>query len=207
MKLGYYPGCSLTGGSREYKESVVAMAKAFDIELVPIPDWNCCGAFEYGDRRELTEFSKKNLVKAAGLFSEIVAPCPACYKNLREADEQKEFIISHPLDLFDDAFLADLKPEAVDLNLIIDNAMSYTSSQVREKNISLHLDLPKKVAAIHADREALQQILIHLLQNAGAATPVEGGAATPPSDPTAVRTAASSRHLSGLDQHLTLLPK
>jgi signal transduction histidine kinase len=70
--------------------------------------------------------------------------------------------------------LADLKPEAVDLNLIIDNAMSYTSSQVREKNISLHLDLPKKVAAIHADREALQQILIHLLQNAGAASPVEG---------------------------------
>jgi signal transduction histidine kinase len=70
--------------------------------------------------------------------------------------------------------LTDLKPEAVDLNLIIDNAMSYTSSQVREKNISMHLDLPKKVAAIHADREALQQILIHLLQNAGAATPVEG---------------------------------
>ncbi len=70
--------------------------------------------------------------------------------------------------------LADLKPEAMDLNLIIDNAMAYTSSQVREKNISLHLDLPKKVAAVNADREALQQILIHLLQNAGSATPVEG---------------------------------
>lgn len=70
--------------------------------------------------------------------------------------------------------LAELKPEPVDLNLIIDNAMTYTSSQVREKNISLHLDLPKKISAIYADREALQQILIHLLQNAGAATPVEG---------------------------------
>ena len=70
--------------------------------------------------------------------------------------------------------LNELKPEPVDLNLIIDNAMSYTSSQVREKNISLHLDLPKNMANIHADREALQQILIHLLQNAGAASPVEG---------------------------------
>src|SRR5574337_628058 len=30
--------------------------------------------------------------------------------------------------------LADLKPEPVDLNTIIDNAMAYTSSQVREKN-------------------------------------------------------------------------
>lgn len=67
-----------------------------------------------------------------------------------------------------------LKPEPVDLNLIIDNAMSYTSSQVREKNISLHLDLPKNMAPIHADREALQQILIHLLQNAGSASPLEG---------------------------------
>lgn len=65
-------------------------------------------------------------------------------------------------------------PEPIDLNLIIDNAMSYTSSQVREKNISMHLDLPKKMERIQIDREALQQILVHLLQNAGAASPVEG---------------------------------
>jgi signal transduction histidine kinase len=70
--------------------------------------------------------------------------------------------------------LMELKPEPVDLNLIIDNAMSYTSSQIREKNISLHLDLPRKLEPIYADREALQQILIHLLQNAGASTPIEG---------------------------------
>ena len=70
--------------------------------------------------------------------------------------------------------LNELKPEAVDLNIIIDNAMSYTSTQVREKNISIHLEVPKNLAPIHADREALQQILIHLLQNAGAATPFEG---------------------------------
>lgn len=38
----------------------------------------------------------------------------------------------------------------------------------------MHLDLPKSLAPIQADREALQQILIHLLQNAGAATAFEG---------------------------------
>jgi signal transduction histidine kinase len=70
--------------------------------------------------------------------------------------------------------LTGLKAETMDLNVIIDNALAYTSSQVREKNISIHLDLPKKVAPVSADREALQQILIHLLQNAGAATPLEG---------------------------------
>jgi signal transduction histidine kinase len=70
--------------------------------------------------------------------------------------------------------LVDLKAEPVDLNQIIDNAMSYTAGQVREKNISMHLDLPKKVAPVYANREALQQILIHLLQNAGSASAVEG---------------------------------
>ncbi|MCZ2126263.1 MAG: hypothetical protein LC099_00630 [Anaerolineales bacterium] len=67
-----------------------------------------------------------------------------------------------------------LNPETVDLNAIIDNAMAYTSSYIREKNISIHLDTPKSPSTIRADRESLQQIFIHLLQNAGAATPHEG---------------------------------
>lgn len=70
--------------------------------------------------------------------------------------------------------LMSLKPEPVDLNLIIDNAMAYTSSQLREKNITLRIDIPENIQPIHTDREALQQILIHLLQNAGAASSVEG---------------------------------
>ena len=60
--------------------------------------------------------------------------------------------------------LNDLKPEPVDLNVIIDNAMSYTSSQVRDKNISMHLDLPKHVAPIYADPRSPAADLIHLLQ-------------------------------------------
>jgi signal transduction histidine kinase len=66
------------------------------------------------------------------------------------------------------------KPELLDLNLIIDNAMAYTSSQIREKNITLRLDLAEIALRLHADRDALQQILIHLLQNATAATRAEG---------------------------------
>ena len=73
-----------------------------------------------------------------------------------------------------EAGLIAANPVSVDLNLIIDNAMAYTSSQMREKNITLRIDIPENLQPLHADREALQQILIHLLQNAGAATPVEG---------------------------------
>jgi len=73
-----------------------------------------------------------------------------------------------------EAGLNALNHETVDLNLIIDNAMAYTSSQLRERNITLRIDMPESIQPIQADREALQQILIHLLQNAGAASPVEG---------------------------------
>jgi signal transduction histidine kinase len=73
-----------------------------------------------------------------------------------------------------EAGLAMMKPEPIDLNLIIDNAMAYTSTQMRERNIALRINIAKTLGPIYADREALQQILIHLLQNAGAASPVEG---------------------------------
>jgi len=67
-----------------------------------------------------------------------------------------------------------LNPEAVDLGSAIDKAIADTSAQMREKNIILRVDLPDEMPHIHADRDALQQILIHLLKNAGAVSPAEG---------------------------------
>ncbi len=110
MNYGYYPGCSLTGSAHKLDKGIRQVFAKQGHTLKEIPDWNCCGAFEFGDRKELSQFSKKNLEKARGLFTEIVAPCPACYKNLREADEKSEFAVTHPLDLFDDAFIDSIKP-------------------------------------------------------------------------------------------------
>ena len=72
---------------------------------------------------------------------------------------------------------AELKPQSFDLNLIIDDVMAITSTQIREKNITLRLDLTSNAPRIQTDREALQQILIRLLQNATAATQPEGNIA------------------------------
>jgi hypothetical protein len=44
MKIGFFPGCSLEGSSREYNESLQAIAPLLGIELTEVPDWNCCGA-------------------------------------------------------------------------------------------------------------------------------------------------------------------
>lgn len=67
-----------------------------------------------------------------------------------------------------------LAQDPVDLNLLIKDAVDETSSQVRAKRITLNVDLPENVAPIFADREALRQILIRLLSNAGAASPLQG---------------------------------
>lgn len=66
------------------------------------------------------------------------------------------------------------QPQVVNVTDVVDDALSETSSQLREKNITLRVDLPDSIPAIQADRDALQQIFIHLLQNAGAASPPEG---------------------------------
>jgi heterodisulfide reductase subunit B2 len=85
MKLGYYPGCSLKGGSQEYKESAVAMAKAYGIDLVEIPDWNCCGATAaHNLNKELSLSLPARILAIAEKegMQEIVVPCAACYSRL-----------------------------------------------------------------------------------------------------------------------------
>jgi len=67
-----------------------------------------------------------------------------------------------------------LSPELVDLNELIDESVASCMSRLREKNIVLRMDLPVDLPNIKADRDALQQIFIHLLQNAGEATDPEG---------------------------------
>jgi heterodisulfide reductase subunit B2 len=84
-KIGYYPGCSLEGSSREYSESVLTLAKAFDVELVQVPDWNCCGATAAHNLNNTLSFAlpARILAKAqeAGM-EHIVVPCAACYNRL-----------------------------------------------------------------------------------------------------------------------------
>jgi heterodisulfide reductase subunit B len=85
MTLGFYPGCSLKGSSREYAESVLAVAKAFDIEIEEINDWNCCGATAaHNLNKELSLALPARILSLAekqGL-KEIVVPCAACYSRL-----------------------------------------------------------------------------------------------------------------------------
>jgi heterodisulfide reductase subunit B len=85
MTLGFYPGCSLKGSSREYAESVLAVAKAFDINMEEINDWNCCGATAAHNLNKVLSLALParilSLAEKQGL-KEIVVPCAACYSRL-----------------------------------------------------------------------------------------------------------------------------
>jgi len=85
MKTAIYPGCSLTGSARDYNESVFALAEAFGMELVQVPDWNCCGATAaHNMNKELSIALPARILALAEKndLSEIVVPCAACYSRL-----------------------------------------------------------------------------------------------------------------------------
>jgi len=98
MKVGFYPGCSMKGGAREYQESVSALAKVFGIELVEIPDWNCCGATAaHNLNKELSLSLPARIMALAEKegITDIVVPCAACYNRL--AVTQHELAEDAPL--------------------------------------------------------------------------------------------------------------
>lgn len=85
MEIGFYPGCSLKGTSSEYAQSTLALAKAFDINLVEISDWNCCGATAaHNINHELSVALPARVLALAEKdgMKEIVVPCAACYNRL-----------------------------------------------------------------------------------------------------------------------------
>jgi len=81
-------------------------------------------------------------------------------------------------DLIHIAILQDTSAEtlqqSVDVNTVIDQAVASIIPQLQEKNITLNLELPEELPPLRADSESLQQILFHLLENAGTVTHAEG---------------------------------
>jgi len=87
----YYPGCSMEGSGRSYRESLAAVCAPLGITLHEIDDWNCCGATEYVSLATLPAYAMitRNLALAAGQKQgdqALVAACSACYLNLAKAD-------------------------------------------------------------------------------------------------------------------------
>jgi len=92
MKYSVFPGCSLEKGAIGYPywQSMEAILKPLNVELVEVDDWNCCGATEYIALNRMAAYSliARALALAAKTdgLREMVAPCSACYLNLAKTD-------------------------------------------------------------------------------------------------------------------------
>ena len=88
MKYAYYPGCSLECNAAAYDDSVHEVADLLGIKLQTLDDWNCCGATEYFSQDELTACAviARNLALVDPQIEQLVAPCAACYLNLKKTD-------------------------------------------------------------------------------------------------------------------------
>ena len=90
MKIGYYPGCSLRSTTKEYDLAARLVARHLGIELVEIPDWNCCGATaaHSTDPFLAVALPARNLLLAEEMGLDVTVPCAACYHRLRMAQRE-----------------------------------------------------------------------------------------------------------------------
>ncbi len=89
MKYAYFPGCSIHASAKEYAIAANAVNKLLDVELVEIPDWNCCGAIDavYAYNPPLSiSLSARNLALAESMKMDVVTLCSACFFTLSRAN-------------------------------------------------------------------------------------------------------------------------
>jgi heterodisulfide reductase subunit B2 len=90
MKVSYYPGCSLEGTARSYDRSTHEVCRSLGVELEDVPRWSCCGSSPALKMNGLLSVSlaAHNIALAQQQsLSDLVAPCPFCFRRLRGAQE------------------------------------------------------------------------------------------------------------------------
>ena len=88
MKLSYFPGCSLDGTAKEYGLSTRAICERLGLELVEVPDWNCCGASSGHSTNFLLghALAARNLILAEKQGLDLVVACAACFSRFKKTD-------------------------------------------------------------------------------------------------------------------------
>ncbi len=88
-RIGYYPGCSLHATARDYQESIDGIAALLDLELVEIPDWNCCGSSAaHSIAHEVSiGLCVRNLHNAEKVGLDVVVPCALCFHELKVGEK------------------------------------------------------------------------------------------------------------------------
>lgn len=101
MNVSYFPGCTLNTTGKGFDNAVRASAAAVGLDLVELPEWNCCGATYPLIVDNMLELAAPAhvLVAARDEGSILTTACTTCYnvlkrtnRFLRENEEERERI-------------------------------------------------------------------------------------------------------------------
>ena len=95
-QYAFYPGCTLHSTGVEFGQSTELVCQALGLEMVEIPDWNCCGASSAHsmDHTLFLALPARNLALAQqveldeggnGRALDLAIPCAACYSRTAAA--------------------------------------------------------------------------------------------------------------------------
>ena len=88
-RYAFYPGCTLHSTGVEFGVSTELVCDALGVEMVEIPDWNCCGASSAHsvDHTLFLALPARNLAQAQDTgLDNLAIPCAACFSRLAAAD-------------------------------------------------------------------------------------------------------------------------
>ena len=88
MVYSYYPGCTLKTKAKELDEYGRKAAKALDITLEELPDWQCCGAvYPMASDEIATKLSAvRALISAKEKRQPLVTLCSACHHVIKRVN-------------------------------------------------------------------------------------------------------------------------
>jgi len=88
MKVSYFPGCTLNTTGKGFDNAVRASTAAVGLELVELPDWNCCGATYPLIVDNMLELAAPAhvLVAARDEGSTVTTACTTCYNVLKRTN-------------------------------------------------------------------------------------------------------------------------
>lgn len=96
-------------------------------------------------------------------------------EQVKASSERLGILLSELVEVMSiDGGIVDQTLMSVDLKTAIDEAVSNITAQINEKNISILEDFPENLPTIRINKDALQQILANLLENACLVTPDNG---------------------------------
>ena len=111
INFAYYPGCSMDSTGTTYRMSIEFICKKIGLELLEIPDWNCCGATSGHSTGKWMGLAlpARSIAISEKTYpgKDICVPCASCYSRLKttvaevrnseETREKIEEIIGMPI--------------------------------------------------------------------------------------------------------------